>query len=178
MVQGRADREPGGSLFVPRERQGAGRHDNPDAYGALYVSRSAFSAVAERIQAFRGQQIDDRDLTLAYGARLALARFDDSALDGLLDLDEPAVLLKRRLRPSQVATYNRTVTREIAHQVFIDGAPGFLWWSTLEASWTNVTLFAERAVDRLIPIGQPEILTLRNDVMKAAAEAIGVRLSG
>lgn len=177
MVQGRADREPGGALHVPRERQGAGRHDYPDAYGAIYVSRSALSAVAERIQGFRGQQLGDRDLRFASGARLALARIDDAALDGLLDLDDPAVLLKRGLRPSQVATHNRSVTRRIAHQVFSDGASGFLWWSSLEATWTNVTLFAERALDRLVLAGQPEPLTLRNDAMKAAAEAIGVRLS-
>jgi len=40
-------REPGGALYVPRDHQGAGRHDNPDLYGALYLSESPVGAIAE-----------------------------------------------------------------------------------------------------------------------------------
>ena len=49
-------------LDVPRERQGANRHDNPDRYTALYLAREAESAVAEAIQAFRGRTLADADL--------------------------------------------------------------------------------------------------------------------
>src|SRR5262245_10526952 len=104
MLSGAATLEPGGPLFVPRERQGAGRHDHPDAYGALYVSRLALSAVAERIQAFRGQALADADLRLVDGSRYALATFDEDGLDGLVDLDDPPELSRRTLRPSMVAT--------------------------------------------------------------------------
>jgi hypothetical protein len=45
----------GGALFVPRHRQGEGRHDNPEHYGALYATRIPESAVAEQLQGFRGQ---------------------------------------------------------------------------------------------------------------------------
>ena len=30
--------EPGGALYIPRDHQGAGSHDIPDLYGALYLS--------------------------------------------------------------------------------------------------------------------------------------------
>ena len=34
-----ADDAAGGPLWFPREYQGAARHDNPAAYGCLYVAR-------------------------------------------------------------------------------------------------------------------------------------------
>ncbi len=168
---------PGGALYVPRERQGVGRHDSPDRYGALYVSRSAVSAVAERIQAFRGQAVTDADLRLRDGTTLALASFDDAALGALLDLDDPAELVARGLRPSRVATRDRETTRTIARGLFDEGQVGFGWWSTLEASWSNVTLFAERAARLLALEGEPEALSVRHPVLRSAAETIGVRLS-
>ena len=59
----------GGSLFVPRRLQGAGRHDNPDLYGALYFATSAESAIAERLQPFRGQELGGSNLRRADGRR-------------------------------------------------------------------------------------------------------------
>ncbi len=134
------------------------------------------SAVAERIQGFRGQALGDGDLRLAGGARLALAAFDDAGLTDLVDLDAPAALVARRLRPSQVATRDRATTRAIALRVFDEGRAGFAWWSTLDAAWSNVTLFAERAVDALALRGTPEVLSVRHPLLRAAADAIGVRL--
>ncbi|MBI4305345.1 MAG: RES family NAD+ phosphorylase [Chloroflexi bacterium] len=176
LVPGAAPAEPGGPLHVPRERQGTGRHDHPESYGALYVSRVAESAIAERIQGFRGQTLTDGDLRLVDGTRYALASFNDEAIAQLVDLDDPAELARRQLRPSLVATRNRRVTREIALRIFNDGASGFAWWSTLESSWTNVTLFGERSIEHLILVREPEPLTVAHDALRAAAEAIGVGL--
>ena len=176
-VPGSDPSQPGGALYVPRERQGVGRHDSPDRYGALYVSRSPMSAVAERIQAFRGQAIGDMDLRLRDGAVLALAAFDDGALDVLVDLDDPAELVARGLRPSRVATRDREATRAVARGLFDEGHAGFAWWSTLEASWTDVTLFAERAAGTLALVGEFDVLSVRHPVLRASAEALGVRLS-
>lgn len=172
-----APSDPGGALHVPRERQGVGRHDSPDRYGALYVSRSAVSAVAERIQAFRGQTVGDPDLGTRDGAILALAAFDDDALGALVDLDDPVELVARGLRPSRVATRDREATRTIARSLFDEGHAGFAWWSTLEASWSNVTLFAERAHGLVTLAGEPEMLSVRHPVLRSAAETTGVRLS-
>jgi hypothetical protein len=176
LIDGAALDRPGGPLYVPRERQGAGRHDQPYAYGALYLSRLALSAVAERIQAFRGQTLTDDDLRFEDGSRYALAVFDEDGIEGLIDLDDPAELSRRTLRPSRVATRQRTGTRALALRIFDEGAPGFVWWSTLEASWPNATLFAERAVPRLRLAAEPEPLSVQHSTLRAAAEAIGVRL--
>ena len=175
-LPGAGAREAGGPLHVPREHQGAGRHDNPEHYGALYVSRVAVSAVAERIQAFRGQTLVDADLARIGGARLALVAFDDAGLQGVVELDDPAELLARELRPSMIATRRRNVTRAIALRLYTEDAPGFAWWSALEAGWPNVTLFAERTVPKLVPVGEPQLLTVQHPSVRAAAGALGVRL--
>ena len=169
-------RDEGGALYVPRERQGIGRHDNPEHYGALYLTRSPISAVAERIQGFRGHSITDDDLRRRGTDHLALVAFDDGALGPLVDLDDPHELVARALRPSQVATRERATTRAIALDLFTQGHVGLTWWSALEASWTNATLFAERALDRLAVASDPEPLTISHPVLRSAAEAMGVRL--
>lgn len=60
----------------------------------------------------------------------------------VVDLDDPAVLTAERLRPSRVATRERSVTQRIAIELFErhPKAAAFAWWSTLEASWRNVTV--------------------------------------
>ena len=163
-------------LDVPRERQGANRHDNPDRYTALYLSREAESAVAEAIQAFRGRTLTDRDLERADGRRLALAALDDAAVPPLVDLDDPTVLLAWSWRPSQVATRDRATTQAIARALFDDGAAGCSWWSSLEASWTNVTLFGRRAgpMGLAAPV---EPLTVMHPSLIAAARRHGVTLA-
>jgi RES domain len=169
----------GGPLHVPRGRQGAGRHDSPGHYGAFYAARSAEAAAAEAIAAFRGRELDDADLELADGSRLALAAFDDSALGELTDLDEPAVLLAEGWRPSRVASRDRQVTQAMAVQIFEAGQSGISWWSTLDSAWTNVTLFAERTIDpgMLRLDGSPERLSVRHAVLIAAADHLAITLS-
>jgi RES domain len=168
--------EEGGALHVPRERQGAGRHDNPDHYGALYVSRTALSAVAERIQGFRGRELGAEDLVRADGRRLALAWIDDGELDDLIDLDDPEELARRGVRPSGVATRARAITQPMALAIHREGHSGLAWWSTLEASWENVTLFAERATPLLRVGTPPEPLTVRSEAVRDAAAALGISL--
>jgi hypothetical protein len=131
-----------GPLWFPRPYQGEGRHDNPDLYGCLYVADRAVSCVVEQLARFRGQRLSAsllrrRELPLA----LATLELDDAAT--LVDLDDPVVLRKERLRPSVVATRHRTVTQpqaralHEAHQT----AAGLRWWSSYESLWANVTLF-------------------------------------
>jgi hypothetical protein len=162
-------------LRVPRDRQGGGRHDDPDRYTALYLAREAVGAVAEAIQAFRGQELSAAALVRPDGARRSLATIDDAGLPPLLDLDDPSVLVARGLRPSGVATGQRRVTQRIARDTYERGAPGLSWWSTLEASWTNVTLFAER-LERLPPLVEATPLSLDHPALVEAAERLGVRL--
>ena len=168
----------GGPLYVPRDRQGAGRHDNPGRYGAFYTARSEVAAVAESIQAFRGRDLNADDLELADGSRLALARLDAAAPVAPVDLDDPAVLVREGWRPSGVASRDRTVTQAMAARVFDSGALGLSWWSTLDAAWTNVTLFAERTLDvgAVTMAGGGEVLSLRHPAVIAAADHLAIPL--
>jgi hypothetical protein len=176
-VAGRGPLEEGGPLFVPRSRQGTGRHDHPDQYGAMYLSRLAESAVAEQIQPYRGQTLTDDDLARPDGARYALVSLDDAALADVVDLDDPVELVRRTLRPSGVATRRRARTQAIALSLFGEGVAGFAWWSTLEATWPNTTLFAERVAQRLRIEAEPDLLSVDHPAVRTAAEALGIRLA-
>lgn len=161
-------------LFVPRLEQGGGRHDNPEAYGALYLSRIPAASVAELLIVLRTQHLLPQHLT-AEGSPYAIASIEEGSLN-LLDLDDPRNLVARKLRPSGIATRNRERTQPMALTLHGEGVAGFEWWSTIEASWINVTLFADRALDGLSVIGEPEPLTLDHPAVREAADAVGVLL--
>jgi hypothetical protein len=95
----------------------------------------------------------------------------------LWDLDDPRVLVQRRLRPSMVATRVRGTTRAWARDLFRarPQRDGIRWWSTLEAAWMHVTLF-HRALARVAPSGPPEPLRLSHAAVREGADAIGVRV--
>ena len=166
-------REPGGPLWFPRLWQGAGRHDNPDLYGCLYASKTERAAVAEQLARFRGLPLARR--MLRQGTRpLALARIDLRDDASLVDLDDPGVLVRESLRPSVVATRRRAETQEYARRLFgvHADAAGLLWWSTLESSWANATVF-DRAEPSLYVENQRE-LTVFDPVVREAAEFLGL----
>lgn len=168
--------EAGGPLYNPRRQQGSGRHDGPALYGALYVSRSEHSPIAEWLAAFRGQSLTADDFARTDGRTWALASFDDGRLPALPDLDEPAELVRRSLRPSSVATHRRPITQRLAADLFAEEVVGFAWWSTLEAGWSNVTLFAERTLPLLSIADTPRVLRIDDPLVGQAAAAVGVRL--
>lgn len=171
-----APAQEGGALFVLRWWQGSGRHDAVDLYGALYASRTPLGAVAERVKHLRGRTLADEDLLGLRGLRYAVAELDDSGLGRLVDLDDPVRLVERSLRPSSVATNARRLTQAVARRIYAERADGFEWWSTLEASWINVTLFAERAVPKLRLASDPSALSLNHPAVRDAARSLGVRL--
>jgi hypothetical protein len=160
---------PGGALWFPRPFQGTARHDNPARYGCLYVTEAPVSAIAEALAPFRGTGDLHPEMLTRMGRPLALAQLE--LQDGpLLDLDDPSVLLAASLRPSQVATNRRDVTRADAARLFDahPGAAGLRWWSTLEASWINATLF-DRAAGGLRVRGVQPLDPGAEDVGAAAA---------
>src|SRR2546423_861380 len=97
----------GGPLHIPRGFQGAGRHDNPARYGCLYATVDAVSGVAEILAQFRGEPLVEGMLDIDR-TRLAAAPLELPDGSELIDLDEPRVLHRERLRPSSVATRERT----------------------------------------------------------------------
>ncbi len=169
-------RGPGGPLHVPRERQGSGRHDSPELYGALYCSLHAVSAIAEAIQFLRGHTLTPTDLRRFGGlvTSLATIRLGDDLK--LVDLDDPVTLLEWKLRPSEVATGTRAISQRIAQRIHSTGEAGLLWWSTLEAAWMNATLFDERVRASLKLESPPVALTTRHPELLAAVDRLGIDL--
>lgn len=165
-----------GALWFPRPYQGEGRHDNPSVYGCLYLSGQPLSCVVEQLARFRGQRLTAA-LLRRRGLPLALAELELPDDARLVDLDDPAVLRRERLRPSRVATRERTVTRPQAlalHDKHAEAA-GLRWWSTFESQWLNVTLF-DRAASalRLVSV---KALAAADEEVAAAAEFLGLRFT-
>jgi hypothetical protein len=166
--------EPDGPLWPPRPFQGDGRHDNPTEYGCLYLADRPLSCVVEQLAAFRGQRLIPA-LLRRRGLPLALAQvlLDDAAT--LIDLDDPAVLSRERLRPSRVATRDRSLTQNQAlalHRRHASAA-GLKWWSAWEAQWANVTLFDRaRSTLRLETVSE---LSVDHPVVAQAADFFGLR---
>jgi hypothetical protein len=169
-----AEGESDGALWFPRVFQGEGRHDNPDLYGCLYLSASAVSCVVEQLARFRGQRLLP-SLLRRRGLPLALADLELEDGAELVDLDDPAVLRRERLRPSVVATRQRGVTQPQARRLHETHprAAGLRWWSTYEALWPNVTLF-DRAAPR-VRVRSVRALGLDDPVVQEAADLFGLR---
>lgn len=170
-------RRTDGALWFPRRYQGEGRHDNPAVYGCLYLTDLPASSVVEQLARFRGQRIIPAML-VRRGLPLALAAIELADDARLVDLDEPLVLDAHDLRPSVVATRQRTRTQQQALDLFREHpeASGLRWWSTYESLWANFTIFRRAApalrlfeVKRLGP-SDPEVLE--------AAEFLGLAEGG
>jgi hypothetical protein len=165
-----------GALWFPRPYQGEGRHDNPAAYGCLYLSEQPLSCVVEQLARFRGQRLIP-SLLVRRGLPLALAELELPDDAELVDLDEPAVLRRERLRPSRVATRERAITQPQALALYEKhaAAAGLRWWSTFESQWLNVTLFDRAAPAlRLVSV---KVLDVAGDEIAAAADVLGLRLA-
>ena len=167
----RAD-QPDSPLWFPRVFQGDGRHDNPDAYGCLYLTDREASGVVEQFARFRGQRLIEpmlrrRDLPLAVAA---ISLPDDAEL---IDLDDPVVLRRRRLRPSVVATRDRSVTQPQALEIFRGtDAAGLCWWSIHESLWTNYTVFDR--MRRKLRIEAVRTISLDDAALLQAADFLGL----
>jgi RES domain len=120
----------------------AGRHDNPDLYGCLYVSEEPISAVAELLAPFRGAGTLLPSMLVRFGLPLALASLELPDKARFIDLDDPVALSAEGLRPSRVATRHRSITQGQAAEIHAlhPEVIAIRWWSTLEASWINWTL--------------------------------------
>jgi hypothetical protein len=168
------ERDPDGPLWFPRVYQGEGRHDNPDVYGCLYLSEDRLSPLVEQLARFRGQRLLP-SLLRRRGLPLSLAQLELDDRAELLDLDNPVVLRRERLRPSRVATRQRSTTQPLARGLYdrYSGAAGLKWWSTYEALWMNVTVF-DRAADKLRLVSVRP-LTIDDPAVVEAADFFGLR---
>lgn len=167
---------PDGPLWFPRVFQGEGRHDNPDTYGCLYLADRPVSCIVEQLAAFRGQRLNSAILRRR-GLPLALANIELDERTRFVDLDDPAVLRRERLRPSLVATARRAVTQPQALDLYRrhPEAGALRWWSRWEALWANVTVF-DRAASSLA-LRDVRALTLEDTALLEAADFFGLRVA-
>jgi hypothetical protein len=167
--------DAGGPLWFPRPFQGVGRHDNPALYGCLYCALEPLSAVVEALAPFRGAGRLHASMLTRMGRPLSLVSLslETGAAADLVDLDDPRVLARAKLRPSGVATRERAPTQALAERFWAAGASGLRWWSTLEAAWINLTLF-----DRCAPaltVTDVRELALEDPAVLEAAVFLGLR---
>ncbi len=165
-----------GPLWFPRPYQGEGRHDNSELYGCLYLSDRAVSCVAEQLARFRGQRLT-APLLRRRELPLALAELELAEAAELVDLDEPVVLRRERLRPSLVATRRRALTQPQARVLYEShpAAAGIRWWSSYESLWANVTLF-DRAAAQL-RLREVRVLALDDPAVVEAADFFALRVA-
>jgi len=170
----RAD-EQDGPLWFPRLFQGDGRHDNPDAYGCLYLADREASCAVEQLARFRTQRLQPA-LLRRRGMPLALAAIELEDSAEVLDLDEPRTLTRERLRPSAVATRRREVTQPqaLALHRARPQVVALRWWSTFEALWSNYTVF-DRGAATLVARDVRE-LTIEDSAVVEAADLLGLRI--
>jgi hypothetical protein len=152
--------------------QGDGRHDNPDVYGCLYLTDRESSGVVEQLARFRGQALI-APMLVRRGLPLALAAIELADQAELIDLDDPVVLRRRRLRPSLVATRRRPITQPQALAAYRDtDSAGLSWWSIFESLWANYTIF-DRA-HSLLTLQDVRVLSVEDDAVLEAAEYLGL----
>lgn len=161
--------------YVPAH-QGSGRFDLADS-PVLYLGESAEHPVGEMLQGFRGRPFRDGVLR-RFGHPLALVRINvpDELAAGLVDLDDPARLLALSLRPSDIASDDRSRTREIASRLYDGGATGLRWWSKLSGDWHGVVLFLARAPLHRLIVSTPEVLTRDHPAVVAACRQLAIAM--
>ena len=128
-------------------------------------------AVAEKLQRFRGQKIDRKDL-IESGKTLALVECELGRI-ALADLCDPAVLVKHDIGPDVLASRDMTRTQAIAAQLARAGYAGLRWWSALSGDWHTIVVFEGK-----IDYHQPEPLTLSHQAVRDASAALGIQDSG
>jgi hypothetical protein len=165
--------ETDGPLWFPRPFQGEGRHDNPDLYGCLYLADRPLSCIVEQLARFRSQRLSPA-LLRRRGLPLGLAELELADAAELIDLDNPKVLSRERLRPSLVATRERQTTQPQARTLFerYRESAGLRWWSSFEAMWSNVTLFDRAA--RHLRLGWVRALTVTDARVVEAAQFLAL----
>nr|WP_271211167.1 RES domain-containing protein [Rhodococcus wratislaviensis]GLK36938.1 hypothetical protein GCM10017611_37970 [Rhodococcus wratislaviensis] len=105
----------GHPLYEHRPQRG-GRIDHPD-YHVWYLSRLAEAACGESFGNLARWEASMLEFPLLPGSRRALGVFELPDDLRVLDLDDPAQLVRLGLRPTQVVARNLTVTQGWGHRI-------------------------------------------------------------
>lgn len=135
---GAADGAPFSARYVPPAGTQTGGRFDLGVPALLYLAQSPAHALAELLQAHRGKTITPEHLIRSdphepgsyHPLSLVRAALPAEIEARLPDFTDPAVLLALDLRPDQLASHDREVTRAISRRIHADAAryPGFRWW--------------------------------------------------
>lgn len=155
--------------------QGSGRFDVPER-AVWYLSEDAVHAVSEVLQGFRSRPFDERMLRrFDHPLALVVVNLPDEEERAIVNLDDPATLLRFGLTPGLLASEDRKRTQAVAALVYASGAPGFRWWSKLSGDWHAVVLFLDRVPVERLEIDTPELLTRDHPAVVTACRFLGMR---
>ena len=158
--------EPFSPTYI-HPNQGAGRFDVAGKL-VVYLAETAVHAVAEKLQRFRGQKIDRKDL-IEFGQPLALVECQLGKIK-LADLCDPAVLVKHDIKPDELASRDAVKTQRVAATLHKAGYAGLRWWSALSGDWHTIVVFQGE-----IEYGKPEELTIGHEAVQEASVALGIQ---
>lgn len=160
--------QPGHALFVAG--QGAGRIDNPDRYRVLYASDQPAGACAEVFdyKATWGAGMLRGAPSLRDSVR-AIATLKLEEVVTVCNLDDSERLSHLGLRPSQVVTRDRAITRAWALRIFEeDRWGGIRWWSYFDPRWGSHGVWAVES----LAVEQVEPLSLVYPGLREASEVL------
>ncbi|MET0399240.1 MAG: RES family NAD+ phosphorylase [Longimicrobiaceae bacterium] len=163
--------------YVP-PAQGKGRFDLPGVPGGvLYLAETPEHAVAELVQQYRGQSLDGAELVAA-GRRLALVAvaLPDPLRESVVDLCDPAELVRLGVRPDETASRDRGATQRMGAGVHAAGHAGLRWWSAFSGDWHTLLLFRDR-IGKPLAFGAPEPLALEHPALQEAARELGIGIA-
>ncbi|KAF0966620.1 RES domain-containing protein [Rhodococcus sp. T7] len=150
--------QPGHPLYEHRPQRG-GRIDHPDYY-VWYVSRLAEAACGESFGNLARWEDSMLEFPLLPGSRRALGVFELPDDLRILDLDDPAELVRLGLRPTQVVTRNLTVTQRWGHRIWSETEPhtgdrawqAVAWWSYHRPQWSVLAGWLRPQLVRVEPL--------------------------
>lgn len=134
---------PGHPEYEHRPQRG-GRVDHPD-YFVWYLAREAAGAVGETCGNLATWDASMFEFPMLPGARRALGIYTLPDDLRVLDLNDPAELVQRGLRPTQVVPSNLAVTQAWGHRIWDERDlhdPGVRrwhavqWWSFQRPTWS------------------------------------------
>lgn len=162
--------EPGHPLYEHRPQR-AGRIDHPD-YFVWYLAAQQEGAVGETFGNLAAWDASMFQTPFLPGGRRALGIFRLPDEVRLLDLDDPAELVARNLRPSQIVVRNLAVTQAWGYHVWSERDPhdhaaprwnAVRWWSYHHPGWQIIGSWARPE------LAEVQELTLTHTAVQEAA---------
>lgn len=170
--------DPFHPLYVPVDRQGSGRFDNPHGYVALYAATTAAAAVGETLGNYAVWTAEELARSKERRPRCLVSfELDDQAV--VVDLDDASSLVRLGLRPSDVIRRNRDRTQEVALQLWLrrgaEPLDGLRWRSYWRPEWEVVTLWSPGLDPPWFPLAEVkavEELTIESPAVTQAADVL------